>query len=147
MWALGVLKSVVTRPVIVPLAVGASGLTYGSFKLSKKAGAVLFDTDPTSSAGNITSYAIGTLTGVGALSIRNMLNPHKETAQQLWRSLSVASLQSVRRVATYHVASLAISGVAAGLGAAYTLPAHHASGGVKGDSGIKLDSGINSIRG
>ena len=79
MWPLTALTFVVNRPVVVPVAVVASGLTYGSYKISKRVGASLFRTD-TADAG-FTNYAIGALSGLGTLTAQPAL-PRNHAAEQ-----------------------------------------------------------------
>ena len=121
MWPLTALTFVVTRPVVVPVAVVASGLTYGSYKISKRVGASLFRTD-TADAG-FTNYAIGALSGLGTLSLRNLLSPAiTQQSKSVFRDLSLSSMRAGKRIVGHHARSLALSGIVAGLAAAYTLP-------------------------
>lgn len=117
---LGAVKFLVTRPVILPVGLLAGGLYYGSYKISKNVGTSIASTDP--EQGGWMSTGIGMLSGVGVMSLRWILMPSKAEQAQMWQELTVSTLRRGQRLIVYNAGTLALSGIATGLAAAYSLP-------------------------
>jgi hypothetical protein len=124
MYGLGLIKFVVTRPIVLPISLVSGGLLYGSFDLSKKFGTFLMSTDNTnaSETSRWAAFGIGSLTGVGTMSVRSFMSPYKAEQEAMWRDLSMSTLRTAQKLVMYNAGTLAISGIAAGLATAYALP-------------------------
>ncbi len=116
---LSIISFVVTRPIIIPVVVFSGGLVYGSYDISKRSGCFLFRRKTTQNT--FTSYGIGTFTGIGVVSVRNFLSPYKKETEVMMKELSFQSLRTAQKLVQYHISTIAIAGVVAGLSAAYSI--------------------------
>lgn len=113
-------KFLVTRPIIIPLAVLSSGLVYGTYDLSKLFGRTLFRKDATEEGW--ISRSVGWVSGTGTLSTMMMMSPHKKAQKEMWKEISVRSMRTAGSLLKFNAGALFMSGVVGGLCAAYSLP-------------------------
>ncbi len=114
-------KFIITRPIIVPLAVFSGGLVYGAYDLSKITGRALFRRDAAGEGWG--SRAVGWVCGTGTLSTMMFLSPYKNNQKLLWQDVSFHSLKAAGMgILKFNMAALFMSGIVGGLSAAYSLP-------------------------
>jgi len=107
---------VLTRPILLPAAVLASGVAYGFYDLTLLTTRFVLDRkrgEPVP----VSVSASGIVLGGGVAFIRNRLHPYKSEQAELVSNLSFSKVFSThaKRVARYHFVTLALFGLSNGI--------------------------------
>lgn len=112
------IKFIVTRPVILPVATVGAGLSYGSFDISKGTTRALLGRK--ASQGTLLSYSCSVVVFGGTVFLRNLTSPHDFTVIELVKQNKMKELMANSRSLILRTGStFAMAGVLSGAAYAY----------------------------